>query len=367
MNQSSTRSPGCSRATALDQRRASFFEALLRLRVGLGVDRPRLLPGEVEPAQQPPDPALAVAHPEAALDQLAQVAGAPGDAAVALQLRAPQDQALQGRLPALVERAGPARPRPVAQALDALRVVAVHPVAQGLPVHAGGPRRLLPAHPVQRVGQRQQARADPPVPLAARQRAQLRGRPPLRDRHGDHGPGSRLTTPARLAGQPWPPVKTSCGRYEGGTGQRRDRREALGRSRGGFGTEGCVIADGRGRAVAFALAPGQAREPPLAPGPPRPPPPRAAAGRRRPRPRLRRLPRARPVERRTAGRPGEGQRGRRRRPALGPRQPRPGRAAPGAARGVARGRDPVREAAAASFPASSASPPRWTGSSPNRA
>lgn len=42
-------------------------------------------------------------------------------------------------------------------------------------------------------------------------------------------------------------------------------REALGRSRGGYGTKVCVIADGRGRAVAFALAPGQAHEAPLAP------------------------------------------------------------------------------------------------------
>ena len=43
-------------------------------------------------------------------------------------------------------------------------------------------------------------------------------------------------------------------------------REALGRSRGGYGTKACVIADGRGRAIAFALAPGQAHELPLAPG-----------------------------------------------------------------------------------------------------
>ena len=42
-------------------------------------------------------------------------------------------------------------------------------------------------------------------------------------------------------------------------------REALGRSRGGHGTKACVIADGRGRAIAFALAPGQAHELPLAP------------------------------------------------------------------------------------------------------
>src|SRR6187549_2483698 len=46
----------------------------------------------------------------------------------------------------------------------------------------------------------------------------------------------------------------------------RDVREALGRSRGGYGTKACVIADGRGRAIAFALAPGQAHELPLAPG-----------------------------------------------------------------------------------------------------
>ena len=42
-------------------------------------------------------------------------------------------------------------------------------------------------------------------------------------------------------------------------------REALGRSRGGYGTKACVIADGSGRAIAFALAPGQAHELPMAP------------------------------------------------------------------------------------------------------
>lgn len=41
-------------------------------------------------------------------------------------------------------------------------------------------------------------------------------------------------------------------------------REALGRSRGGYGTKACVIADGGGRAVAFCLAPGQAHEAPHA-------------------------------------------------------------------------------------------------------
>src|SRR3954447_13299475 len=51
---------------------------------------------------------------------------------------------------------------------------------------------------------------------------------------------------------------------KGGTQAERDRREALGRSRGGFGTKACVIADGLGRAVAFILAPGQAHELPRA-------------------------------------------------------------------------------------------------------
>jgi len=62
-------------------------------------------------------------------------------------------------------------------------------------------------------------------------------------------------------------VRYPCGRArKGGTGEERDRREALGRSRGGFGTKARVAPDGRGRAVAFATAPGQAREPPPAPG-----------------------------------------------------------------------------------------------------
>ena len=51
---------------------------------------------------------------------------------------------------------------------------------------------------------------------------------------------------------------------QGGSSAERDRREALGRSRGGYGTKACVIADGLGRAVAFILAPGQAHELPHA-------------------------------------------------------------------------------------------------------
>jgi len=60
--------------------------------------------------------------------------------------------------------------------------------------------------------------------------------------------------------------KASGRTKKGVDSHKRDVREALGRSRGGYGTKACVIADGRGRAIAFALAPGQAHELPLAPG-----------------------------------------------------------------------------------------------------
>jgi transposase len=55
---------------------------------------------------------------------------------------------------------------------------------------------------------------------------------------------------------------------KGGSAAGRDRREALGRSRGGHGGKARVIADGAGRrAVAFRVAPGQAQEPPRAVAP----------------------------------------------------------------------------------------------------
>src|SRR3954470_21877714 len=47
---------------------------------------------------------------------------------------------------------------------------------------------------------------------------------------------------------------------KGGTSRERDRREALGRSRGGFSTKACAACDAAGRPLAFALLPGQAAE-----------------------------------------------------------------------------------------------------------
>ncbi|WP_206065095.1 IS5 family transposase [Komagataeibacter xylinus] len=59
--------------------------------------------------------------------------------------------------------------------------------------------------------------------------------------------------------------KAAGAHKKGASFEERDHREALGRSRGGYGTKVCVIADGHGKAFGFALAHGQAHELPLAP------------------------------------------------------------------------------------------------------
>src|SRR3954454_17438917 len=75
---------------------------------------------------------------------------------------------------------------------------------------------------------------------------------------GARGPGARGPTWDDVSGRhPHPGSPQGAGRgKKGATSTARDEREALGRSRGGYGTKACVIADGPGRAVAFILAPG---------------------------------------------------------------------------------------------------------------
>ena len=90
------------------------------------------------------------------------------------------------------------------------------------------------------------------------------GRPATlaRDQAGDGVP--------RRHHDPGPPESRWCGQ-KGGSSAQRDQREALGRSRGGLAvtcrqpTKASVIVDGSGRAIGFALAPGQANELPMAP------------------------------------------------------------------------------------------------------
>src|SRR3954469_7813048 len=80
------------------------------------------------------------------------------------------------------------------------------------------------------------------------------------------GPRARGSTRDDVSGRHRHPGSPESGRggKKGANSKARDEREALGRSRGGYGTKACVIADGLGRAVAFILAPGQAHELPQA-------------------------------------------------------------------------------------------------------
>jgi hypothetical protein len=146
------------------------------------MDRPRLLPGQLEAVQQPQHAALAVADLEALLDQAAKVAGTPNDAAVPLRIGTTQDDRLEHCLLARVEAAGATGAVLVAQTGHTLDIVAVHPVTQGLAGHAGQPRRFFAWHALQRVGKRQQTGADTAIVLVAGEAAQLGGAAVATDR-----------------------------------------------------------------------------------------------------------------------------------------------------------------------------------------
>jgi hypothetical protein len=157
--------------------------------------------GEAEPAQDLADRALVQPDREAGLDQRPQVDPPPAHHAVPVRV----GPALHGRrqlglLPGREARLAP-RPGAIAQAREALGVVAVHPVAQGLPVHAGVPRRFLPRAPLQHQGQGERPSRGRRIPAPLRLAPQPVGArllPRDRDRHprppvvGGQPPTNRL-------------------------------------------------------------------------------------------------------------------------------------------------------------------------------
>ncbi len=122
-------------------------------------------------------------------------------------------------------------------------------------------------------------------PVASRQRRQAAGAAcrarPLVDGRADlhplgpsrclgapagPGPGTRPAAWHELPGwhqHPDPPEGGRSGQKRDAPAQ-RDHREALGRSRGGYGTKAWVLADAHGRATAFVPAPGRTHELPHA-------------------------------------------------------------------------------------------------------
>ena len=149
---------------------------------------------EAEPLQQPSDVTLADLDPEAPLDLRLKVDAAPAHHAMARRVGAGLDEARQlGHLGRRQARR-PARAGTVAKTLDALRVVAVHPVAQRLAVHAGGPCRRRPRRPVEHQGQRQQAARLIAVLRPPRRPAQLLGR-----QVGSRNRQSHIDSPLRIS------------------------------------------------------------------------------------------------------------------------------------------------------------------------
>ena len=181
-----------------NQGREVFFKCLLRLGIGLRMDRPGLLPGETEPVQQVEHAVPAVAHPEAVLDDPAQVLGGPAADAIALGIGPAQHQGLEGRHLALVERGWAAAAWTIAQAVHALGVEADHPVPERLPVHPGLLGRLFAAHAVERIGQSQDPAGDPAIRLQPSQPSQFHARNIAPDRQRRTHP--RLPLIARAKG-----------------------------------------------------------------------------------------------------------------------------------------------------------------------
>lgn len=130
---------------------------LLGCQVLLGMLRPGRDAPEPQPAQQAAHRALGHAHAELGLQNPGQVHPAPAHHAVLGHVRSLAHQLGQPlRLPGVQQRLATAAPA-INQAVHATLVVAMHPVAQRLPVHAGRLRRSGPRLAVQDQGQRQHA------------------------------------------------------------------------------------------------------------------------------------------------------------------------------------------------------------------
>ena len=154
---------------------------------------PRLLAREAEPPEHLGHACGVVGSAEPPFEPAAEIGPRPGAAPVLGRIGAAQDHRCKLRL--LLRREPPRRPplRPVAEPGEPLGVAAQHRVAQRLAPHAGEPRRLGSAQPVERVRDRVHPRRRPPVLLLARRPPNAVGRqlsPDLQRR--SHGPPPRL-------------------------------------------------------------------------------------------------------------------------------------------------------------------------------
>ncbi len=166
--------PAASGGRASATRAAKFFICLLCRQVPLGVEGSRLQARQAQPPQQLAHRALVHLNLEPGLDPRLQVHTPPPDHAVLRKVRPDQDQGLQLLQLLAAQRRRAAAAGHVPQALNAVRVVAVDLVAQGLAVHPARLRRKQPGVPVQHHCQGQQPPRLPGVRRPRRRRAKPR-------------------------------------------------------------------------------------------------------------------------------------------------------------------------------------------------
>jgi hypothetical protein len=100
--------------------------------------------------------ALVHLHRKAPCDLALQVDAAPAHNLVPRRIRPRQHQGFQFRLLRVVQQGSLAGALARAQPLDPGRIVAMNPITEGLPIHAGLGRCPLPRLPLQHHGERQQ-------------------------------------------------------------------------------------------------------------------------------------------------------------------------------------------------------------------
>jgi len=157
-------------------RSAKFFKSRLGFGGLLRMLRTRLQARQAQLVQPPADGVLVHLHLEPARHLGFQVHAAPAHHAMHLGVGALDHQLAQlGHLPRVQGRR-PTGARAGLQALHPLGIVAMHPVAQGLPIHPVQHRRLGSRMPIENQRQGQQPANLRPVRAAAAQRAQLPAR-----------------------------------------------------------------------------------------------------------------------------------------------------------------------------------------------
>src|SRR6476469_4613013 len=138
------------------------------------MDRSGLLPGEIKPVQQIEHAVLTIGHAEALLGKPTEVLGRPAAEAVTLGIGPAQHHRFKGRHLAFTLERRSAAAWTIAQAPDALRVEADHPVPERLPLEAGLLGRPLTAHAVEDLADGQEPAAHPAIPFTARRALLLR-------------------------------------------------------------------------------------------------------------------------------------------------------------------------------------------------